>query len=223
MRMLRAAALALCLALVAPAAETTTATQVVQRADDALEDFLDRLPPEDVTRIYVQNAYGVLVMPGVISGGFVVGAQHGFALLFVRDTESGRFGPPAFYEIFGGSIGLQAGGKTSDAIVTIMNPEALDSLLDGGMKLGAEFSLAALRVGGSFGAATTTAFGEDLYVFERTAGFFGGLSLSGARIQPQHLHNDDYWGGRTDAADIVRDFDRRDPRSAELRELLLQF
>jgi hypothetical protein len=45
----------------------------------------------------------------------------------------------------------------------------------------------------------------------------------GAGIRPQHVHNDDYWGDRTNPADVVRDFERVDPRSAELRGLLLEF
>jgi lipid-binding SYLF domain-containing protein len=144
-------------------------------------------------------------------------------VLLVRDPESGDFGPPAFFETFGGSIGLQAGGKSSDVLMTIMNPDAVAAMLDGDIQLGGQFSLAVLRVGGTFGAATTTAFGEDLYLFERTTGFFGGASLSGAGIRPQHVHNDDYWGGTTDPEDVVRDFDRADPRSAELRRLLMAF
>jgi len=223
MRTLRVVALALGLALVASHAVATTARQVVERATDAVADFLDHVPADDVTRIYVQNAYGVLVMPGLVKGGFVVGAEHGFGVLLVRDPQSGAFGPPAFFEAFGGSIGFQAGGKSSDVLVTIMNPRAVDAMLDGDIQLGGQFSLAVLRAGGAFGAATTTALGEDLYVFERPTGLFGGASLSGAGIRPQHIHNDDYWGGTTDPEDVVRDFDRSDPRSARLRDLLLQF
>ncbi|MFP4125678.1 MAG: lipid-binding SYLF domain-containing protein [Alphaproteobacteria bacterium] len=223
MRRLRVFALALGLGLVASPAMATTATQVVQRATDAVGDFLDHVPPDDVTRIYAQNAYGVLVMPDLVKGGFVLGAEHGFGVLLVRDPESGAFGPPAFFEAFGGSIGLQAGGKSSDVLVTIMNPEAVDAMLDGDIQLGGQFSLAVLRAGGAFGAATTTALGEDLYVFERPSGFFGGASLSGARIRPQEVHHDDYWGATIDPEEVVREFDRRDPRSAELRELLGEF
>jgi lipid-binding SYLF domain-containing protein len=223
MRTLRVFALALGLALVASAASATTARQVVERATDAVGEFLHHLPPDDVTRIYVQNAYGVLVMPGVVKGGFLLGAEHGFGVLLVRDPESGAFGPPAFFEAFGGSIGFQAGGKSSDVLVTIMNPGAVEALLDGDVQIGGQFSLAVLRAGGTFGAATTTALGEDMYVFERPTGLFGGASLSGAGIRPQHVHNDDYWGGTTDPEDVVHDFERVDARSAELRRRLSAF
>lgn len=223
MRKLRVVALALAFALVAFEAAATTARQVIERATDTAATFLDGLAPDDVTRIYVQNAYAVLVMPDVVKGGFVLGAEHGFGVLLVRDPESGAFGPPAFFESFGGSIGLQAGGKSSDVLVTVMNPEAVEAILDGGVQLGGQLSMAVLRVGGTFGAATTTALGDDMYVFERPTGFFGGASLSGAGLRPQKLHNEDYYGGPTPPVDVVRDFDRVDRPSAELRQLLLEF
>jgi lipid-binding SYLF domain-containing protein len=223
MRKLRVIALALAFALVAVEAAARTARQVIERATDTATAFLDVLPPDDVTRIYVQNAYAVLVMPDVVKGGFVLGAEHGFGVLMVRDPESGEFGPPAFFESFGGSIGLQAGGKSSDALVTIMNPRAVDAILDGGVQFGGQFSMAVLRGGGTFGAATTTARADDMYLFELPTGFFGGASLSGAGLRPQQVHNEDYYGGPTEPVDVVRDFDRVDPRSTELRRLLLEF
>lgn len=223
MRTLRVLAVTVALVLTASTAAATTARQIVERATDAVADFLDRLPADDVTRVYVQNAYGVLVMPGVVKGGFVLGAEHGFGVLLVRDPDSGAFGPPAFFELFGGSIGLQAGGKSSDVLVTVMNPRAVDAMLDGDIQLGGAFSLAVMRAGGTFGAATTTALGEDLYLFERPTGFFGGASVSGAGIRPQPIHNRDYWGGEVTAAEIVRDFDRSDPRSTALRARLAEF
>lgn len=223
MRALRVLIVALGLLGWAPAASATTAANVVDRATQAVEEFLANLPADDVTRIYVENAYGLVVAPGVVKGGFLLGAEHGFGLLFVRDTDSGRFGPPAFFEIFGGSFGLQAGGKSSDVLITIMNPRAVDAMLDGDFQLGAQFSLAALRVGGAFGAATTTALGQDLFLFERPTGFFGGASLSGASIRPQQVHNRDYWGTDIEPSEVVTDFGRSDPRSAELRAMLTEF
>jgi lipid-binding SYLF domain-containing protein len=223
MRTLRVLAVTVALVLTASTAAATTARQIVERATDAVADFLDHLPADDVTRVYVQNAYGVLVMPGVVKGGFVLGAEHGFGVLLVRDPDSGAFGPPAFFELFGGSIGLQAGGKSSDVLVTVMNPRAVDAMLDGDIQLGGAFSLAVMRAGGTFGAATTTALGEDLYLFERPTGFFGGASVSGAGIRPQPIHNRDYWGDEVTAAEIVRDFDRPDPRSTGLRARLAEF
>lgn len=224
MRMLHALALATALALAVPTgARATTADEVVARATFAVDNFLAVLPPDDVTRIYVQNAFGVMIFPGLIKGGFVIGAEHGLGVLLVRDTTTGAFGPPTFFEAFGGSFGLQIGAKSSDVIVTIMNERALERVLDGDMQLGGELSLAVMRVGGTFGAATTTAFGEDLYIFERTAGLFGGASLSGAGLIPQATLNESYWGTGSTPRNVARGTPMPDDRSVDLRDALLRF
>ena len=224
MRLLHALVLAFALMTTAPSpAAAATAAQVVTQAEFALDNFLAALPEDDVTRIYVQNAYAVVVVPNFIKGGFVLGAEHGLGVLLVRDTDTGRFGPPTFVEIFGGSIGLQAGGKSSDLILTVMNRRATEALLDGDVRIGAELSAAFIRVGGAFGAATTTAMGEDLYIFERTAGLFGGASLGGSGIVPQRRLNRDFWGEGTTPAAIVRRFGLDDARTSELQATLLRF
>jgi lipid-binding SYLF domain-containing protein len=218
--------LAIVLALLTAApqpARALTGDEVVTRAEFALESFLGALGADDVTRVYVQNAYAVIVIPDLIKGGFVLGAEHGVGVVMVRDTVSGRFGPPAFMEIYGGSLGLQAGAKSSHVIMTVMNPKAVEAVLDGDMKLGAEFSMAVMRVGGTFGAATTTAFGEDIYVFERTAGLFGGASIAGGGLVPQRQLNNAYWGAGTTPHSIAKSFHLVDARTADLQSTLLRF
>ncbi len=224
MHVLRAFVVALALLAVAPQpARALTGEEVVSRAEFALDGFLDVLAADDVTRVYVQNAYAVIVIPDLIKASFVVGAEHGVGVVMVRDTASGRFGPPAFMELYGGSFGLQGGAKSSDVIMTVMNPKAVEAVLDGDMKLGADLSLAVMRAGGAFGAATTTALGEDLYVFERTAGLFGGASLAGGGILPQRALNHAYWGAGTTPQSITSSFDLVDARTAALQSTLLKF
>ncbi|MFW5679923.1 MAG: lipid-binding SYLF domain-containing protein [Pseudomonadota bacterium] len=201
----------------------TTAREVVVKAGVAVEAFLGEMAPDDPIRAYVQNAFAVVVMPGVIRGGFFLGAEHGFGVMLVRDTVSGRFGPPAFVELFSGSLGIQFGGQTSDAIVTVMNPDAVERLLTGDVKLGADMGIAVARLGRNVGASTTGNFKEDLYVFQRSIGLFGGAALSGGGLVPQNLMNRDYWGDDVVLAELVRDFDRVDQRTADLQHLLTRF
>ncbi len=224
MRLARAFAVLAALILAAPApAEAASAEEVVTRAGFTVDNFLADLPPDDVTRVIMQNAYGVLIVPGLIKAGFVLGAEHGLGVLLVRDTQSGRFGPPTFFEIFGGSVGFQIGAKSSDTIWAIMNPKALNTVLNGDMNLGGEFSLAVLQVGGTYGAGTTTALGEDIYVFERPKGLFGGASLEGSGVLPNNNFNESYWGSGSTPESIARQFNRVDARSSGLREALLLF
>ena len=177
--------------------------RVVERARLALDSFLDD-PVFEEMRVYVQNAYAVLVVPEMLKGGFIFGAEYGIGVLLVRDPQSGTWGQPAFYALYGGSVGLQIGGQTSDVVFTIMNQNAVDQLTSRGLKLGADAGMAAGRLGVSIGAATTTHFGEDIYAFAKNKGLFGGFSLEGAYVTPKNDWNEAYYGRPVDAREIVR-------------------
>jgi SH3 domain-containing YSC84-like protein 1 len=178
--------------------------RVVERARLVLDSFLDDPNVFEEMRVYVQNAYAVLVMPELLKGGFVFGAEYGIGVLLVRDQQTGSWGQPAFYALYGGSFGLQIGGQSSDVVFTIMNQRAVDQLIAHGIKLGADAGVAAGRLGGGVGAATTTNFGEDIYTFAKSKGLFGGFWLDGAYVQPKNDWNEAYYGRPVDAHEIVR-------------------
>ncbi len=177
--------------------------RVVERARLALDSFVDDPSFEDM-RIYVQNAYAVFVVPELLKAGFVFGAEYGIGVLLVRDPQSGAWGQPAFYALYGGSFGLQFGGQSSDVVFTIMNQGAVDRLIAHGVKLGADAGVAAGRLGAGVGAATTTYLGEDIYVFAKNKGLFGGFWLDGAYVAPKHDWNEAYYGRPVDPREIVR-------------------
>jgi len=185
-------------------AKTDGQQRVVERARLALDAFLDDPAYQDM-RIYVQNAYAVLIVPEMLRGGLFVGAEHGIGVLLVRDPQTGSWGKPAFYDLFGGSFGLQFGGQTSDVVFTVMNQGAVDQLLARGIKLGADAGVAAGRLGAGVGAATTTHFGEDIYVFAKSKGLFGGFWVDGSMLWPKDDWNRAYYGKAAEASAIVRE------------------
>jgi lipid-binding SYLF domain-containing protein len=178
--------------------------RVVVRARIALDSFLDD-PNFAEMRIYVQNAYAVLIVPELLKAGFFFGAEHGIGVLLVRNPQTGAWGQPAFYALYGGSFGLQFGGQSSDVVFTLMNEGAVDKLLAHGIKLGADLGVAAGRLGAGVGAATTTHLGEDIYVFAKGKGLFGGFWLDGSWIRPKDDWNASYYGREIAAEEIVRD------------------
>lgn len=185
-------------------AQASGQQRLVERARLVLDSFLDDPRILEEMRVYVQNAYAVLVVPELLKGGFVFGAEYGIGVLLVRDAETGSWGQPAFYALYGGSFGLQVGGQSSDVVLTIMNQRAVDQLIAHGIKLGADAGVAAGRLGGGIGAATTTNLGEDIYTFAKSKGLFGGFSLEGAYLQPKNDWNEAYYGRPVDAREIVR-------------------
>jgi lipid-binding SYLF domain-containing protein len=185
-------------------AQTDGQQRVVERARLALDAFLDDPDTGDM-RVYVQNAYAVLIFPDMLRGGLFVGVEHGIGVLLVRDPLSGNWGQPAFYELFGGSFGLQFGGKVSDVVFTVMNQGAVEQLLSRGIKLGADAGVAAGRLGRAVGAGTTTQLGEDVYMFAKSKGLFGGFWLDGSWLRPKDDWNRAFYGKEVRAAEIVRE------------------
>jgi SH3 domain-containing YSC84-like protein 1 len=177
--------------------------RVLARARIALDSFLDD-PNLAEMRVYVQNAYAVLIVPELLKAGFFLGAEHGIGVLLVRNPQTGAWGQPAFYDLYGGSFGLQFGGQSSDVVFTLMNEGAVDKLIAHGIKLGADAGVAAGRLGAGVGAGTTTHLGEDIYVFAKNKGLFGGFWVNGAYVAAKDDWNEAYYGRPVDAREIVR-------------------
>ena len=204
-------------------AQLSEQQQLVERSRLVLDAFLADPEYQDI-RVYVQNAYAVLIMPEVLKAGFLFGVDYGSGVLLVRDPQSGEWGEPAFYSIGGGSIGLQVGVQASDMIFTIMNEGAVDKLLVHGVKFGADAGVAAGPLGASVGAATTTHLGEDVYVWGRSQGLFGGFWLDGTMVLPKNSWNEAYYGRPMQPEEIVRQ--RKVVASAEvsaLHDTLMRF
>src|SRR5215813_4939673 len=77
----------------------------------------------------------IAVIPKLTKAGFIVGGKHGGGVVSCR-TSSG-WSAPAFIEITGGSVGLQAGAEHQD-IVLLMNAQGAQELKAGHWDLGAE-------------------------------------------------------------------------------------
>jgi lipid-binding SYLF domain-containing protein len=223
----RLAALLLLLASLLPAApaaaDTTGQDRMIERARIVLDALLDD-PNYAQMRVYVQNAYAVMVVPDLLKGSFFIGAQHGVGVMVIRNPQTGGWGQPAFYDLYGGSLGLQFGGQSSEVVFTIMNQAAVDKVVNSGIKLGADAGVAIGRLGAGIGAATTVRFGEDIYVFAKSKGLFGGFSVDGTYIRAKDDWNAGYYGQPVRSHDILRDFGQPHSQDvAALRDALSRF
>ena len=71
-------------------------------------------------RNHVKDAKGLLIVPGLLKGGFVWGGSGGRGVLLVRDEKTSEWSEPAFYSMGSVSWGLQIGGKKSEVIMMVM-------------------------------------------------------------------------------------------------------
>lgn len=146
----------------------------------------------------IRKAHGVLIVPRLKKGGFIVGGSGGSGVLLARDPRNGQWSPPAFYTIGSITIGLQAGGEISEIILLVMTKRGLDSLLGSTATLGGDISVAAGPVGlGAKGALA------DIIAYSRSRGLYGGVNIEGAAIVTRDSWNHGYYGRRVIPSDIL--------------------
>ena len=204
-------------------AQKSEQQQLIERSRLVLDAFLSD-PQFEFVRVYVQNAYAVLIIPEMLKAGFLLGANYGTGVLVARDPQSGAWGDPAFYGMGGGSIGLQIGLQSSDMIFTVMNEGALGKLLDHGVKFGADAGVAAGPLGAAVGTGTTTHLGEDIYAWGMSQGLFGGFWLDGSLLRPKNDWNQAYYGRPIQPEEIVRQHSvAANPEVAALHDALTRF
>src|SRR6185369_584529 len=103
-------------------------TEGASQAKKAAEVFGEIMGSENgISPDFLNKAECVAMFPSVIKAGFILGGKAGRGVASCR-TQSG-WSAPAFLEIKGGSIGLQAGGSSTDVVLLFMNTEGLKKLV----------------------------------------------------------------------------------------------
>jgi lipid-binding SYLF domain-containing protein len=133
--------------------------------------------PEEV----LEHAKCVAVVPHMIKGGFVFGAENGRGVATCR-TATG-WSAPAFFAITGGSWGLQIGLEGVDLVMIIQNEKGMQKLLASKFQLGADASAAAGPVGRHASAETNWKLETEILTYSRAKGAFAGLTLNGASVR----------------------------------------
>jgi lipid-binding SYLF domain-containing protein len=154
-------------------------------------------------RELLHRARGILIIPELVKGGFIFGAQGGSGVLLVRDPKSNTWSPPAFYTMGAGSVGLQIGVEVSKIALIIMSDKALNAVMRDEFKIGAEAGLAIATLGAGAEASTTAHGGADIYAFAESKGLFGGIALQGGVMKPRPSYNHAYYGHNAQLPEIV--------------------
>ncbi len=205
----------------APLRAAGEAERIVERARIVLAEMLDD-PDYAQLEVYLKNAHGVVIVPRLLRGGFILGGQFGRGVLLVRDPKSGGWSDPIFVTVAGGSLGLQVGGQAMDMVMTVMNRPTVKKMVEGELKIGVDASGALGPVGAGIGAATTTNFGKDIYVFAKNIGLYAGMSLEGTVIVPDVDRIEEYYGRRVHPNAILRG-EVSNPHAAPLGALLARY
>lgn len=170
-------------------------------ADSDRESTIDRLdhagnvlheimaaPDNGIPEEVLEHARCVAVVPHMINGGFIFGAENGRGVATCR-TKTG-WSAPAFFVITGGSWGLQLGVQGVDLVMIIQSDKGMQQLLASRFQLGGTASAAAGPVGRHTSASTNWKLETEILTYSRARGAFAGLTLNGAWIR----RDDDSFG-----------------------------
>jgi lipid-binding SYLF domain-containing protein len=193
----------------------------VKDAGTVLKEILNI--PDDIPQDLLDKAECVIILPSVKKGAFGIGGSYGRGIMICRGGEhyTGKWGAPALYALEGVSIGFQIGGQATDFVLLVMNPKGAESLLYSKVKLGADASAAAGPKGRTVEGATDVVMQAEILSYSRNKGLFAGVSLEGSTLRSDGGANENLYGKKLTAKEIIREGKVAIPPSAnELVTLL---
>lgn len=159
-------------------ARAASKAEIDRNARSALQTLYDSTP---AAKKLGEKAKAVLVFPGIIKGGFIIGAQTGNGAMIKDGVTTGYYNTTAV------SYGLQAGIQEYGYAMFFMNDEALAYLNKSeGFEIGVGPSVVVVdkESVGAFGKnMSTTTLKDDIYAFIFSQkGLMAGLGLQGSKI-----------------------------------------
>jgi lipid-binding SYLF domain-containing protein len=184
------------------AKEGNAQAQQLAKATAVLDEIM-RTPDNSIPKDLFNRAVCVGIVPSEIKVALGIGGAYGRGVLICRQGGNGPWGAPSMFTLGGANIGFQLGGKATDRVFLVMNPEGAQKLLQDNVKLGAELSAAAGPVGRSSEGATDAQLHAEILSYSRSRGLFAGASLEGAVVKQDKDDNEHLYGRKVDAKDIL--------------------
>ena len=155
-------------------ARAATSAEINRDAKRALEVLYAK---SSVAKGLGEKAKGILVFPGIVKGGFLVGGQYGEGALLKGGKTAG------YYNTVQLSYGLQAGLQKYGYALFFMTDSAMNWLdKSDGWEIGVGPSIVVVDAGAASSATTTTLQSEIYALFFGQKGLMGGLGLQGTKI-----------------------------------------
>ncbi|MBR1672396.1 MAG: lipid-binding SYLF domain-containing protein [Fretibacterium sp.] len=202
MRRILCGLLAVVLPLLTPggASAVTSAQTIISGAISVVEKASAQKDADGMADT-LRGAYAVAIVPSMFKAGFLVGGEYGEGLLLRR--QDGKWYGPSFYNLGGGSFGLQIGATEISLLMAVINQKGVKAFLSSKTKLGGEFTVAAGPLGRSAEAATDAQAKASIYSYSMSRGLFAGVSLDGSVISVSVKRNEEYWKKKVSAKDAL--------------------
>jgi SH3 domain-containing YSC84-like protein 1 len=200
----RLLAVCLCALLSTPVFAASTREDLQARIDSA-KTVLDQIfaaQDRTVPLNILQSATCVAVVPGMVKGAFVFGAQYGQGVVTCRTGHG--WSAPVFIRMAGGSFGFQIGGQSTDLVLVAVNDRGFQDLLKNKFKIGGDASAAAGPVGRAGQASTDWKMSAELLSYSRNKGLFAGIDLDGTSVSQNRDDTQIYFGGPQDFQNVLK-------------------
>jgi lipid-binding SYLF domain-containing protein len=218
MKMKTLVAIMLSFALTAPLYAQKKEQERLQEAGTVLKEILGM--PEGIPQNLLNKAECVIVFPSVKKFAIGVGGSYGRGVITCRSGANftGSFSAPAMFALEGGNIGFQLGGQATDFVLLVMNEKGANSVMSSKVKLGADAAAAAGPKGRDAAAATDIVMNAEILSYSRSKGLFAGISLEGSTLRSDGGANENLYGKKLSAKEIVRE--GKVPMPADARPLI---
>ncbi|MBA2249758.1 MAG: lipid-binding SYLF domain-containing protein [Chitinophagaceae bacterium] len=174
---------------------------------------------ESIPKQLLEITEGIIIVPKLINGAFVVGGKRGKGVAMVKLKEN-TWSNPVFVTITGGSVGLQIGLQAVDLVLIFKDKATLENIGRGSFTLGGDISATAGPLGRNSTASTDYKLEAEVYSYSRSKGLFAGISITGAAIAVDAKSNEAFYGEETDAKTLFSDDDNNAESVKELKKSL---
>jgi lipid-binding SYLF domain-containing protein len=166
-------------------------------------DHMRSDPAFGPARDMLNRARAVMIIPSLVKGGFIFGAEGGNGVLMER--RGNRWSDPAFYTLGSASFGLQIGLEKAEIVMMVMSDRALRAIEDGDVKIGAGGGLTVATLSAGAEAATASNLSGDLVIWTSATGLYGGITLNGSVMKPRSEWNERFYGRPVSVPAILAD------------------
>jgi lipid-binding SYLF domain-containing protein len=175
----------------------------LEECGEVMKEILDM--PDGIPQELLDKAECVLVFPSVKKVAIGIGGSYGRGAMVCRGgaNYTGPWGTPAMYALEGANIGFQLGGQSTDFVLLVMNSKGARSVLNSKVKLGADAAAAAGPKGRATSASTDIMMKAEILSYSRSRGLFAGVSLEGSTLRSDGGANENLYGKKLNAEDII--------------------
>ncbi len=153
---------------------------LIIKASKTLDSFM-AIPEEQIPPRLLGKAQAIAIVPNMIRGGFIAGARYGKGLLFIKMDDG--WSDPVFIKMYGASLGWQIGLESIDVVLVFLDKKVAYKLLQSGLTLAADASLAVGPVGRSSMVGAASKLKAQVYSYSRSMGAFVGVALAGSTLE----------------------------------------